>query len=44
MTLNPIVAGLLAARILGGPMTFGLIVGTAVVGVWLFIATIEGAA
>jgi drug/metabolite transporter (DMT)-like permease len=44
MTVNPIVAGLLAAAILGEPITLNVVVGLIAVCVGLFIATTEGAA
>jgi drug/metabolite transporter (DMT)-like permease len=42
MTINPIVAGLLAAAILGEPITLNLVVGLVAVCIGLFIATTEG--
>jgi drug/metabolite transporter (DMT)-like permease len=43
MTVNPIIAGLLAAGILGEPITLNLVIGLIAVCVGLFIATTEGA-
>ncbi len=42
MTVNPIVAGLLAAAILGEPITLNVVVGLIAVCIGLFIATTEG--
>ena len=44
MTINPIIAGVLAAGILGEPITLNLVIGLVTVCVGLFIATTEGAA
>jgi drug/metabolite transporter (DMT)-like permease len=44
MTINPIVAGLLAALILHEPLTIQLAIGLVAVCAGLFIATTEGAA
>jgi drug/metabolite transporter (DMT)-like permease len=43
MTINPVVAGLLAAGILGEPITLNLVVGLIAVCVGLFVATTERA-
>jgi drug/metabolite transporter (DMT)-like permease len=43
MTVNPIVAGLLAAGILGEPVTLNLVIGLIAVGIGLFVATTERA-
>ena len=43
MTINPIIAGVLAAGILGEPITLNLVIGLITVCVGLFIATTEGA-
>jgi len=44
MTVNPIVAGLLAALILHEPLTLNLVVGLIAVCAGLWIATTEGSA
>jgi drug/metabolite transporter (DMT)-like permease len=42
MTINPIVAGLLAAAILDEPITLNLVIGLVAVGVGLLVATTDG--
>jgi drug/metabolite transporter (DMT)-like permease len=44
MTVNPIVAGLLAAGLLGEPLTFNLAVGLIAVFAGIWIATTDGSA
>src|SRR5262249_28503547 len=44
MTVNPIVAGLLAAGLLGEPLTLNLVIGLIAVFAGVWIATTEGAA
>ena len=44
MTVNPIAAGLLAAQLVGEPITLNLIGGLAAVFIGIWTATTEGAA